>query len=389
MSEVKAPKSPSRGIYNLTDLESFKGSNTFNEILGFVKACGDSVVGNPRSPSISRDTCNITIKKVEEFMNLLYDLVDEIPPIEQPMRFGNKAFRLWITRLETEIPIFLDDLLISTNKEFSIELSSYLVESFGNRTRIDYGTGHETNIMLFFLCLFKLNLLGMSDLENLVNIVFVAYIRTMRKLQEVYILEPAGSHGVWGLDDFHCLLFVWGAAQLCGQDDLPPSSICSDEVVFDEDNAQRYLYMGAIRFIRKTKRTAPFAETSPMLRDISGLSDWQAVYRGLFRLFQGEVLLKLPVCQHILFGSLISCTWSPSGTTSAAPDLNLDFPGRSGGHAPSVATAAPWLTKRPTGSSSATAMLGLTRSLPPQQQAQQQSSSTALGDVDTVFPFAK
>jgi serine/threonine-protein phosphatase 2A activator len=29
------------------------------------------------------------------------------------------------------------------------EVSAYLVESFGNRRRIDYGTGHEANFMVF------------------------------------------------------------------------------------------------------------------------------------------------------------------------------------------------------------------------------------------------
>lgn len=34
----------------------------------------------------------------------------------------------------------------------------------------------------------------------------------------------------------------------------------------------------------------------------------------MLKLYEGEVLNKLPVVQHLVFGSLIRCTWTPSST---------------------------------------------------------------------------
>lgn len=86
--------------------------------------------------------------------------------------------------------------------------------SFGSGPRLDYGTGHELSFLCYLLILRLVGVFTEEDEQAMVTRVFVAYIALVRKLQKVFKLEPAGSKGVWGLDDHQHLVYLWGASQL-------------------------------------------------------------------------------------------------------------------------------------------------------------------------------
>ncbi|KAF5949939.1 hypothetical protein HYC85_011932 [Camellia sinensis] len=317
---------PTKRILSPSDLRHFHDSHSGKHFLGFIAALSHSI----RRRKIS-DPCHLspTISSIVSILQTLILFVDDIPPLAQSSRYGNYSYRTWHSRMTENAESFMLGFLPQDLQSATIEIVPYFTDSFGNSSRIDYGTGHETNFAAWLYCLALLGLIKEEDYQAVVARVFVKYLELMRKLQLVYCLEPAGSHGVWGLDDYHFLPFIFGSAQLIDHKYMKPKSIHNDDILDNFSN--EYLYLSCIAFVKKVKKGV-FAEHSPMLDDISGVPNWNKVNGGMLKMYKAEVLEKVPIMQHFLFGWLIKWTWktdakkhrcSKMGAVSTRRDMRL------------------------------------------------------------------
>ena len=116
-------------------------------------------------------------------------------------------------------------------------------------------------------------------------------------------MEPAGSQGVWSLDDYQFVSFIWGAGQMVDHPRVKPKTIGDYDMA--EMLAPDYHFFGCIKYIGSVK-TGPFSEHSNQLWNVSGVPLWSKVYTGLVKMYRAEVLSKFPVIQHTYFGSIFT-----------------------------------------------------------------------------------
>ena len=212
MTKMGPPKIPERQILTKDDLEKFQTSSALQQYFDLITRLNEAI----KNRKLGADDFEVSesVEKVFSVLGQLEQLISEFPPQDVGLsRFGNPSFRSWHKKMSDELPTLLHSIV---KEDYIGEVGTYLSCSFGDSSRIDYGTGHEANFMCFILCLFKLDVFTEQDDCAVGLKLFWRYILLMRKLQGVYWLEPAGSHGVWGLDDYQFLPFLFGASQLCG-----------------------------------------------------------------------------------------------------------------------------------------------------------------------------
>lgn len=319
---------PVRRILSRDDHGKFLSSPTHQLIVAFVFSIADAVQ-DVSTKTVEAQPLYPTVKAALDLLDRAEALVSEHPPDDNGgSRFGNPAFRRFVSSLGVRAPRWHAELFPSVPCGAHDELSIYFANAFGSASRIDYGSGHELNFLIHALCLNRLSLLPREAFQQIALVLLPKYLRLMRQLQATYYLEPAGSHGVWGLDDYHFVPFLFGSSQLAHHPFIRPLGIHSEAII--DSYANDFLYLDMVKAVNETKTVQGLRWHSPMLDDISGVRDgWAKIYQGMKRMFLGEVLGKLVVMQHFLFGSLVPAA---AGMTEANPQGHVHAEEASPGH---------------------------------------------------------
>ena len=299
---------PAKRIHDGEDVTAFLASRAYADIMTFIFQLNTAMIPRKIKPKEQGESETFkewtlddsevphrpVVQSLAKLLQALTAIIDEAAPDTGPRRFGNISFRKWYDIVRERTPQLLDEHLPKEVLDFQStsdvnaksELEAYFIGSFGSSQRLDYGTGHELSFLAFLGCLWKLGAFPESqdgDQERgIVLGVLEPYFALMRRLILTYTLEPAGSHGVWGLDDHFFLSYIFGSAQfspaivtpadVAAEGSLPavpnPGDVAKAPAV--ERERKRNMYFSAIGFIYDVKK-GPFWEHSNVLYDVSGV----------------------------------------------------------------------------------------------------------------------
>ena len=293
-------------IGNKPDLMTkFVISPAFRDIVNFLYNIQYKIKGMKKSEVIS-PSVNECLKEFDNLYNKLEELYIKHPPREGNEKYTDPVFKRFHTDLNDNYENIMQTTILKSDKipkNLILELKPYFMDSFGNPFRMDYGTGHELNYLCFLYVLYKAGLYTEDDFPFLALNTFFKYVIFMRKLQTNYVLEPAGARGVWGLDEYQFVPFIFGASQLIDNKEIGPKDVLDDNIL--KNYKDEYIYLDCVDYIKSVKTGASFSQYAPILESITNAKNWEKIAKGLVRMYQDDVLGKIVIIQHFYFGSVL------------------------------------------------------------------------------------
>ena len=110
----------------------------YADYIGFILTLNEGVKGKKLTFDYK---VSEAIEKLVALLDTLDRWIDETPPVDQPSRFGNKAYRTWYAKLDQEAENLVASVVPTHLAAAVPEVAVYLKEAVGNSTRIAYGTG--------------------------------------------------------------------------------------------------------------------------------------------------------------------------------------------------------------------------------------------------------
>ncbi|KAF9764473.1 Serine/threonine-protein phosphatase 2A activator [Nosema granulosis] len=185
------------------------------------------------------------------------------------------------TALDESSHRFANNACLEVFKFLKNESSNiYFLNSFGNSTRMDYGTGHELNYFCYLYTLYKSGCLKINEVFGVLKV----YFRVVRSFLNKFNIEPAGSQGIWGIDDYQILPYVFGSSELFN----------SSRSVFELD--AKYCYIECLKSSKNKK--------SLVLQSFRN-KRWVDINRTLLNMYDLQIFKKNVITQHFIYSEFL------------------------------------------------------------------------------------
>lgn len=233
---------------------NFRETEAYLNIKSFIFEIDNSI-----KLGMQEDSIKSKIQKDGDLLDIINNIIEKTPLSSAPGRYANPAMAQVIQQIEN-----------TTENE-------YLKNSFGNKIRMDFGTGHELN----FLC-YLYELCKTQDDFNISNAqsILSQYFKIIRKYTRKFNIEAAGSRGCWSIDDYLLLPYVFGSSQN-----------------FSKRSTIEMIDDGLFKEAQKEN-------SSVMLSNICKLP-WTTINIGMLKMYDEEVLGKRVVTQHFIYSDLL------------------------------------------------------------------------------------